>query len=140
MTSHDVAARRVSERNTLPLDQVTAFGSFFFSTSTVVPLPVPESPTSTSTLQSTHPNQPTLANRPNAGGAERSCSPTHHLDKSENTHMDNTKGNTRGCLPPRVVRSEVLDDLVCHFVRRLPQHVDLSVWGRVDFLEDTLFN
>merc|ERR1719424_1538282 len=44
-----VAARRGSERKMLPLDHVTALGSFDLSFSTVVPLPVPERPTSTIT-------------------------------------------------------------------------------------------
>mmetsp|Transcript_49433 Transcript_49433/g.114247 ORF Transcript_49433/g.114247 Transcript_49433/m.114247 type:complete len:249 (+) Transcript_49433:337-1083(+) len=42
-------ARSVRERKTLPLDQLTARGSTACSFATVVPLPVPESPCSTST-------------------------------------------------------------------------------------------
>jgi hypothetical protein len=48
--AHDVAASRVSDRKTLPLDHVTQLGSLFLRMSPVVPLPVPDNPTSTTTL------------------------------------------------------------------------------------------
>mmetsp|Transcript_1017 Transcript_1017/g.2167 ORF Transcript_1017/g.2167 Transcript_1017/m.2167 type:complete len:207 (+) Transcript_1017:584-1204(+) len=47
--SHAVTASSVSERKTLPLDQHVARGSICSSLLTVVPLPVPERPCSTST-------------------------------------------------------------------------------------------
>jgi hypothetical protein len=48
--AHDVAASSVSDRKTLPLDHVTQLGSLFLRMSPVVPLPVPDNPTSTTTL------------------------------------------------------------------------------------------
>mmetsp|Transcript_15276 Transcript_15276/g.30665 ORF Transcript_15276/g.30665 Transcript_15276/m.30665 type:complete len:201 (+) Transcript_15276:566-1168(+) len=47
--SQCVTASRVSARKTLPFDQQTARGRAFCSLATVVPLPVPERPCSTST-------------------------------------------------------------------------------------------
>merc|ERR1719356_2331482 len=47
--SQYVAARRVSERKQLPLDQVVALGILAFILSTVVPLPVPLRPTKITT-------------------------------------------------------------------------------------------